>query len=344
MPPFITIIMPIRNEEKYIGLALDSIREQDYPADSFEVLVVDGMSDDATRDIVLAKGREFTNLQLLDNPGKIVPCALNIGLQRSRGEVIIRVDGHVILDPDYVSQCVHYLEQTSAACVGGVISSINTSWIGQAIAIAMSSKFGVGNAHFRTRGTEGKEGYVDCLAFGAYRREVFDRIGGFDEEMVRCQDDEFNYRLRKKGGKIFLSPRIRSYYFTRSSLGHLFRQYFQYGEWKIRVLAKHFSMMQYRQFIPPLFVISLLTGLLLAPFSQWVRLILGVELALYILCALINSILLCRDNRIQYLPVLPVIFFILHSSYGLGFLYGLVKAFLARLAPPRPVWDNVPAH
>ena len=341
MLPFVSVIMPIRNEESFIGSALDSIFYQDYPLDRYEVLVVDGRSDDRTREIVVAKGANRTNLRLLDNPKRIVPSALNIGLAQSRGEVIIRVDGHVLLEPEYISTCIHYLQTTTAACVGGVISSINHTFFGGAIAMAMSSSFGVGNAHFRTRGTAGKEGYVDCLAFGAYRREVFNQLGGFDEELVRCQDDEFNYRLRKFGGKIFLSPKIRSFYFTRSSPSRLFRQYFQYGEWKIRVLKKHFSMMQIRQFVPPVFVLALLLGLLTAPFSPLGRwLLLGIGSS-YTLCCLLASLQACRQGQWKYLPVLPFIFFILHSSYGLGFLYGLIKEAMRTSAKTETI-DNQP--
>ncbi|HQG47408.1 MAG TPA: glycosyltransferase family 2 protein, partial [bacterium] len=237
MHPFISIIMPIRNEEAYIANALASIQAQDYPADRYEVLVIDGMSDDRTRMIVKSQMESMPNLRLFDNPDQIVPHALNIGIAQSRGEIIIRVDGHVALEKNYLSLCIAYLERVREAdCVGGIIISMNSSFIGEAIALAMSSTFGVGNAYFRTRQEGDQEDFVDSVAFGAYRRQLFTRIGLFDEELVRCQDDEFNYRLRKSGGRIFLTPLIRSYYFSRTSLRALWRQYFQYGLWKVRVL------------------------------------------------------------------------------------------------------------
>ena len=318
--------MPIRNEEAYIAKALASIQAQDYPADRFELLVVDGMSDDRTREICSEMMHRFPHFKLFDNPHKIVPYALNIGLANSRGEVIIRVDGHVVLEENYLSLCVEYLQKyPAAACVGGVIVSINSSFMGEAIALAVSSSFGVGNSYFRTRQEGDEEGYVDSVAFGAYRRDVFDTIGWFDEELVRCQDDEFNYRLRKSGGKIFLTPRIRSYYFSRTRLRQLWRQYFQYGLWKIRVLQKHLTMMKLRQFVPPAFVLSLLGSLLLAPFWKPAAVVAAVIATAYLMVAVFSTLRLCIPKRMRYARILPAIFLILHVSYGLGFMYGLIK-------------------
>ena len=332
MLPFVSIIMPIRNEEAYIARALDSIRQQDYPADRFEVLVVDGISDDRTREIVNTLQQRMPNVRFFNNMKKIVPAALNIGLTHCRGEIIIRVDGHVVLDQDYISQCVHNLERHPAACVGGIIVSVSESWWGEAIALAVSSPFGVGNARFRTAGSGGREGWVDCLAFGAYRRELFAEIGGFDEELVRCQDDEFNYRLRKSGGRIWLTPRIRSWYFSRLRPRQLWRQYFQYGFWKIRVMEKHLPMMQPRQFAPPLFVLGLAGPLLLAPWwpgMAWFSA--GVALA-WLLPALFFTLHTAQRRGWCYAPALPPLFLILHLSYGLGFWAGLFGLFFRHTA------------
>ncbi|HPN33618.1 MAG TPA: glycosyltransferase family 2 protein [bacterium] len=326
MPPFITVIMPIRNEEAYIGKALESIREQDYPSDRYEVLIVDGMSNDRTRQIVEEEMRTLPQARLLDNPHRIVPHALNLGLANSRGDVILRVDGHVVLERNYFSLCIAYLQsQPDAACVGGVIASVNTTFIGEAIALAMASPFGVGNSYFRTRGPGDPEGFVDSVAFGAYRREVFDQIGVFDEELVRCQDDEFNYRLRKHGGKIFLTPRIRSTYYSRTRLGLLWRQYFQYGLWKIRVLQKHLTMMQLRQFVPPVFVLSLFGSLALAPVWRPARIAAACIVGAYLAASAAFAVRVGRKKGFRFTAVLPIIFLILHLSYGLGFLYGMIK-------------------
>ena len=319
---FLSIISPIRNEEKYIADCLTSLVSQDYDNNKYEILIVDGMSTDKTREIVKKFEKKYKNVKLLDNPNKTVPYALNIGIKHAVGNVIVRVDGHAVIEKDYLRKCVKYLKSTKAECVGGVIKSINETFIGKAIAYAMSSLFGVGNARFRT---SGKEGYVDCLAFGAYRRELFDNIGCFDEEFVRCQDDEFNYRLRKFGGKIFLTPEIKSCYYPRSNLKKLWRQYFQYGFWKIRVLQKHFKTMQPRQFVPAFFVFSLMTTGVLGVFTKNVSWIFWSIIVMYIFACLTVSLKISLKNGFKYYAILPLIFFILHASYGLGFLWGLVR-------------------
>ncbi len=322
MSYFLSIISPIRNEEKYIDKCLDSLVNQDYDKKNYEILVVDGMSTDKTREIVKQFKSTYDNIKLFDNPNKTVPYALNIGIKNAIGNVIVRIDGHAVIEKDYLWQCVKYLESTGAECVGGVIESINETYIGKAIALAMSSPFGVGNARFRT---SGEEGFVDCLAFGAYRREVFDKIGNFDEEFVRCQDDEFNYRLRKFGGKIFLTPKIKSYYYPRSNLKKLWRQYFQYGFWKIRVLQKHFKTMQLRQFVPPAFVFSLLTTGVVGLFSTNIFWLFLSILLTYLVTCFTVSFKIGLNKGLEYIKILPLIFFILHVSYGVGFLFGLIK-------------------
>lgn len=345
MKPFVTVIVPERNEEKFISRCLESILHQDYGNQNFEVIVVDGLSTDNTGEIIRGLQREHGNLHLLDNPRRIVPTALNLGLQRARGEIIIRVDGHATIAPDYITRCVEMLEATKADCVGGPINSISEDAGGRAIALAMSSKFGVGNSRFRV--ADGYEGYVDTLAFGAYKRSVFERIGFFDEELVRCQDDEFNYRLIKNGGKIFMTPKISSCYFPRTNLKKLWRQYYEYGMWKIRVLQKHSSVMQPRQFVPPLFVLALSLLTAFSIFALPVRAALAGMLALYALAASSCALSLWASNENCAFPVLLAAFPILHISYGSGFLVGLLKFRKkwrqAETFVPAPLWQREPA-
>lgn len=322
MLPFVSILVPVRNEEKYIARCLDSIIHQDYAPWAFEVIVVDGASTDRTREIILAFQQHYGNLMLIDNPRHLVAISLNLGLQRARGEIIIRVDGHATIMPDYLTQCINVLTNTQADCVGGAIKNINESKAARGIALAMSSSFGVGNSRFRL---SGYEGYVDTLAFGAYRRNVFEKIGGFDEELVRCQDDEFNYRLRKNKGKIYLSASIQSCYFPRTDLKNLGRQYFEYGLWKIRVLQKHPSVMQPRQFVPPVFVLALLTLPILSAIVPLARLALAGILALYIMTTLACAMRLWMQSDDSSFPVMLASFPIMHLSYGLGFWTGLIK-------------------
>jgi len=318
--PMVTIVVPIRDEEEFIGKCLDSLIQQDYPSDRIEVLVVDGRSEDDSRLIVLAKSQEHDFIKLIDNPKRITPSALNLGIRNASGDVIIRLDGHHYAASDFVSKNVAYLARPEVACVGGAICTISDSFVGKAISLAMSSPFGVGNALFRY---SRKEQYVDTVANPAYRREVFDRIGLFDEELVRDQDDEFNYRLRAHGGHILLAPQVRTWYVCRSSLGKLWRQYFEYGYWKVRVLQKHPRQMQWRQFVPPVFVLALLAALGMSA-SLGVFWPLALVAGSYCAANLTASFWVAAQNDWQYLAVLPIAFAILHISYGLGFLKGLV--------------------
>ena len=256
--------MPIRNEAAFIARSLGAVLDQDYPADRMQVLVADGMSDDPTRAVVeevAATHPAHTVSEIVDNPGGVVPTGFNAALSRARGEIVVRVDGHTVVAEDYVSACVTALGESGADTVGGRMDAQGHGRIGEVIALATSSPFGVGDAQFHYASGEH---WVDSVYMGAWRREVFDRVGGFDPEMVRNQDDEFNYRLRAAGGRILLTDRIRSRYYSRASLRTLFRQYRQYGFWKVRVLQKHPRQMSLRQFVPPVFAAAVAGGAVLA--------------------------------------------------------------------------------
>jgi glycosyltransferase involved in cell wall biosynthesis len=319
--------MPIRNEEGFITRSLDAVVAQDYPAHLLEILVVDGMSDDATRSLVQQMVDTSTaqntgphpTIRLLDNPAHIVPTAFNIGLQNAQGEVIVRVDGHCEIAPDYVRRCVEALEQTGADNVGGLMRAVGQqSAEAEAIALATSSPFGVGGARFHYA-TEA--GWADTVYLGAYRREVFERIGGFDEELVRNQDDEFNFRLTQAGGKIWLDPAIKSLYYSRASLPKLWRQYYQYGFYKVRVMQKRGGVASWRHLVPGAFVLGLVGSILLALLLRKPLLSLGV-LGPYALANAAASLKTARGNR-ALLRWLPLIFFALHTAYGVGFLAGM---------------------
>ena len=322
IPPLLSIICPIRNEDVHIVDCLQSIMNQDYDPTRIEILVVDGMSNDRTREIVKELQKTDARIRLLDNPSRIVPAAMNIGIRHARGEVIVRVDGHAVISENYLTRCIEVLQKTGADCVGGPIDSINRTYLGRAIALAMSFPFGMGDSRFRTSNFEG---YVDTLAFGAYRHAVFERIGLFDEELVRCQDDELNYRLRKFGGTIYMTPQIRSRYFPRANLRKLWRQFFQYGFWKVRVLQKHMRMMQPRQFAPGAFVGALLVTLSAGMVAKPLLMAFGGILATYLLANLLASGVLALKRGFRYFPLLPVVFGLLHFGYGAGFLLGLLK-------------------
>lgn len=316
--------MPIRNEAAFIARSLGAVLEQDYPADRMQVLVADGMSDDATRSIVedLARAHPGHTVEIVDNPGGIVPTGFNAALARSRGDVVVRVDGHTIVAEDYVSACVTALGRSGADAVGGGMDAQGQGRIGAVIALATSSPFGVGDAQFHYASGEH---WVDTVYLGAWRRDVFDRIGAFDPEMVRNQDDEFSYRLRAAGGRILLSDRIRSRYYSRASLRTLFRQYRQYGFWKVRVLQKHPRQMSLRQFVPPVFAAAVVGGAVLAPRSRGVRRLWSATLGAYGLAALTASVAVARRSGWRHLPLLPAAFAAMHLGYGGGFLAGLFR-------------------
>lgn len=319
--PFISVIVPIHNEEKHIERCLMSILQQDYGVENLEIIVVDGMSDDKTRPIVKKLQKRFPVITLLDNPQQYVPFALNKAIARAKGEIIARVDGHAAIEKDYLTQCVRTFRETGSECVGGQIIGVNDSVTGKAIALGMSSGFGVGNARFRTGG---EDGYVDTVAFAVYRRKVFYDIGLFDEFMVRSQDDEFNFRLRDHGGKVYFTSRMRSKYYPRSSIRKLWRQYFGYGLYKVRLFQKYPTLMQPRHFVPLLFVLALLGSGLLA-LSTGVRWPFFAITASYATGALLFSAKISAKQGWQYMLRLPVIFATLHLSYGLGFLWGLTR-------------------
>jgi glycosyltransferase involved in cell wall biosynthesis len=315
--------MPVRNERAFIGRSLGSVLAQDYPTNRIEVFVADGLSTDGTPDIVRGFQQRHPNVHLLENPGKIVATGLNETVARARGDIVVRVDGHCEIAPDYVSRCVDHLERREAEGVGGFIETVGENLLSRVIALAMSSSFGVGGALFRT--TSGKTCLVDTVAFPAYTREAIERAGPFDEELVRNQDDEYNYRLRRLGFRILLAADVRSRYYSRSSLRSLWRQYFQYGYWKVRVMQKHPRQMRLRQFVPLAFVAYLLGSTLVAPLTplHWVPLATGASA--YVGINLAASIWIARREIWRAFPLLSVAFATLHLSYGLGFLTGLAR-------------------
>lgn len=322
--PFVALILPIHNESAYIENALTAILNQNYPSDCMEILIVDGMSTDDTRGIIHKFYKKHPSLQIrvLDNPGRIVPTGMNIALRETKGEIVIRVDGHCLIASDYVSKCVEHLNKDMVDGVGGPMESVGETKMAKAIAMGMSSPFGVGNSAFRT--TSGKSMLTDTVPFPAYTWEVIKRAGLYDEELVRNQDDEYNYRIRELGGKILLADDVRSTYFSRSSLKGLWRQYFQYGYWKVRVLQKHPRQMSVRQFVPPVFVLALFGSALLA-LSSTFRSFSIIGPLLYLIANIIASTWVSSKRNFQYLGWLPFIFLILHLSYGLGFLVGLLR-------------------
>lgn len=321
--PFVTVIMPIRDEADFIARSLGAVLAQDYPPERMEIIIADGMSSDDTRAEIarLAAQHPERAIMVIDNPRQIVPTGMNLAQRMARGAIIVRVDGHCEIAPDYISQCVAHLQRGEADGVGGPIETVGQTPNSQSIALAMSSWFGVGGSAFRT--VKNRPLYADTVAFPAYRRDVVERVGAYDESLVRNQDDEYNYRLRKLGFRLLLTPKIRSRYYSRATLRKVWRQYYQYGFYKVRVLQKHPRQMSLRQFVPPLFVAVLILGGLLAVFSPLVRLLWTLVVITYIAVNLSVSAALAARHGWQHLLRLPLVFAALHLSYGLGFWHGV---------------------
>ena len=351
--PFVSVILPIRNEARYIARCLNAILAQDYPSSHMEILVADGMSTDDTRNIVLQLSKKNPDhiVVLIDNLEGIFSTGFNTAVCHARGEIILMMGGHTELAVDYISVVAKYLQNQEVDCVGGALETIASDSVGNVIALAMGSSFGVGGVAFRTS-ISSKLEEVDTVAFGSYRRDVLKQCGLLDEEMVHNQDDEFNYRIRDQGFRISLAPNLFVKYYSRTSLSALWRQYYQYGFWKVRVLQKHPRQMSLRQFVPPTFVLALLGSVFLA-LSPILRPLSLIVPSFYFLANLTASIwtVIKKARTAHYsllsalysLFLLSLIFAILHLSYGLGFLAGLVK-FSNRWGDKigkTPVWVSV---
>lgn len=328
-PQLVTVILPVRNEGDFIERSVGSVLGQTWLArrgsGSMEILVVDGRSTDDTRERVerLAAERPELRLRLLDNPGRTAPCALNVGLRHARGDVILRVDGHSEIEPEYVERAVHLLAEHEADGVGGVLLTLGEGLVARAIAAAMASRFGVGGAAFRVLRPGAPPRPSDTVVFAAYRRQAVARNGGFDEELMRNQDDEWNYRLRASGARLLTSGDLVARYYSRSSLPRMARQYFQYGLYKVRVLQLHPRQMSLRQFVPPAFVGALLASLLAWPLLG--PLPLALVAGSYVAANLVASLATALRSGLELLPLLPVAYALLHLGYGAGFLLGFVR-------------------
>lgn len=322
--PYVSIIIPCYNEERFIKKCLDSVIENDFSKDKLEVLVIDGMSKDTTREIVERYREQNQFISLLDDNKKNTPAALNIGIKEAKGEIIMFMSSHASYEKEYISKCVYYLDKLNADNVGGVFVTLpgDDTFIAKAISLALSSPFGVGNSFFRIGAK--KPMLVDTVPFGCYRKTVFEKIGGFNDKLIRTEDNELNYRLRKSGGKIYLIPDIKLYYYARSNLKDLGKQSF--GNGKSIVYANKIvpGSTSLRHSVPGIFVICLLGSLILFLITSWGKLLFYFILFSYLATNTYFSIQMGLKEKLRFAPYLIVSFITLHISNGLGFLMGIL--------------------
>ena len=321
----VTLIVPIRNERHRLRGCLASILAQDYPLDRVDVLLLDGQSTDGTQEIAreIIEANPSVSITLIDNPRRVPAAAMNIGIRRARGPYILRLDAHCEAAPDFIRKTLEVLDRTGAACVGACVTSVGEGRTARAIALAMGSPFGVGNSHFRFAQ---KEREVDAVAFGAYRREIFDEIGLYDEDLVYSEDNEVNDRLTRAGRKVLLSPEIRVRYYTRETLGALWRQYFRYGRGRTRYMVRAPGSIRLRHLVPFAFVMFLQIALLLGFLDAWFWVLMLGVLGLWAAAAVGATLLLGRahpESR-DALPLVPPAFACQHFGYGAGQCAGLL--------------------
>ena len=321
----LSVIIPTRDERFFIDGCLQSIFSADFPSNRMEVLVVDGMSTDGTRESLEGWRARQSNLRILDNPYHVVPAAMNIGIRAARGKWIIRLDAHSEYPANYLRLCLETAERTGADNVGGIVTTLSRQENGQeALVQALTThRFGVGNAGFRTGG---REGWTDTVPYGCFRRELFEQIGLYDERLVRNQDYELNRRLLKNGGRIWLNPAIQITYYNQNSLSGLLKQAFVTGQWNVWMWFVAPHAFAYRHAVPLAFVAALLGVIFCFLFSSgFARYVLASMLIPYGLMALAASLQQALRHGIWTLPLLPFLFLAYHATYGLGGLCGIWK-------------------
>lgn len=314
-----SFLLVVRNEKCYIRRVLEGILKQSFPHDQYEIIVVDGQSDDSTPDIVKAHQEAHPGrIQYLTNPRRTLPSGWNIGIKRARGKYVIRVDGHSDIPPDFLQNTYDVIQRApEAACVGGVIETVGQGFWGEVNAYVYSHPFGVGNSKFRITKHDW-EGYADTVPYGAYKRALFKRIGYFDESLKRNEDLEMHARIRASGGRFYLSTQIRSTYYVRSTLGALVRKSFGDGKWTFVAARRGLGVLRWRHRVP---MLAFVAGIALAAgalFSTASLAILAVLCALYGCLVVLSSWGIIRARGMRYFLPCMCAFFLLHLSRGLG--------------------------
>lgn len=323
---FITAILVTYNETQYIERSLGSLLEQDYPADSYEIIIVDGGSTDDTlfkaQRLIDEKGKEkvLPKVKILNNPKKILSAGWNLGIQNAKGQYVVRIDAHAEAKNDFLTKNIETMKTVDAVCVGGKLKTQSDTNQGELIRDVLSSPFGVGNSSFRT---SDEAGYVDTAVYGLYKKKIFDSVGYFDEKLVRNQDIEMHSRIKKQGGKFYFNPQIECIYYSRDSISKMLKQAYGNGKWNILILKNNHARLSVRHLVPLFFLMFLLGCLGLGFFNNVFWHIELVVLLLYVVLAVAASVK--KASKKINIIEMPILFFLLHISYGFGSLVGVFK-------------------
>lgn len=326
--PFVSVIIPCYNEESTIRKLLEALRAQTYPLAKMEVVISDGLSTDATRDVIAAFQKEHSDLsvRVVDNQARTIPSGVNQSIREARGELFVRLDAHSMPIPEYVQRCVEAHQTGMGDNVGGVweIRPGAETWVAESISFAAAHPLGVGDAMYRLNA---KAGAVDTVPFGSFRRELIQRIGAFDETLLSNEDYEFNTRVRESGGTVWLDPAIRSVYFSRSTFGKLAAQYWRYGFWKFKMLKRYPHTLRWRQALPPIFVLILLTLSVLSLGAPIARYLLALQFFSYFFVLGLAGLRLAMKTRKGFLIWgLPLAIATMHIAWGAGFLWSGISS------------------
>jgi cellulose synthase/poly-beta-1,6-N-acetylglucosamine synthase-like glycosyltransferase len=341
--PFVSVIIPCRNEAGFLGACLDSILASDYPGGRMEVVIADGMSTDGSREILENYSRRFPHVRAVDNPARVTPAALNRAIAAARGEVIVRMDAHAVIARDYLRRAVAHLQRSGADNVGGAMRTLarDRGPFATPVRLALSHRFGVGNSHFRTQASGGASGprWVDTVFGGCWRREVFERVGGFNERLARGQDMEFNLRLARAGGRILLAPDLHSYYYARATLASFCRHSWTNGVWAMLPFAYSPVLPVRWRHLAPMAFVAALAASFAGP--AWLPAAVATP---YLAASLgVSAAIAYKERRARLAALLPVAFAVLHLSYGAGSLWGAFRlaGMAASNALPRPTWHRL---
>ncbi len=326
--PAVSVIVPCYNEEKTIDLLLSAIYAQTWPVGDLEVIIADGLSSDGTRGKIkgFQKAHPDLLIQVVENPKRNIPAALNSALAQAHGEYIVRLDAHSRPDEHYIERCLADLRERQVEMVGGIWKILPGSegWMARSIASAAAHPFGVGDAQYRFTN---RASLVDTVPFGAYRRDLLEKTGWYDETLLTNEDYEFNTRIRLAGGRIWLNPEIHSIYYARSNLSALAKQYWRYGYWKYQMLRRYPRTLRWRQAAPPVFVLSIAALCLLALGWQLARELLQIEIGLYLFVLIVGSLQQARLLRdVRLLAGIPLAIATMHIAWGAGFIGSMVKS------------------